>query len=358
MVKIQLFIILLILIIFLYIVYRIIQKHVAKYSLFEGFITDAVINLDKQNQTSPAITNITDNMYNIPLNLNQVCIKASYNSAFDGKEISTDMLEYVMSRGCRFLDFELYLKEGKVYVNYSTDPTFSTFENTNTSASSDGVSFNSIMTYITQTGKEKAPNPKDPLFIHLRIKSDESTIYTKIFNVLDNPAGTNAYSVYKDQVNGNTNLKDLKGKIIIAMDRSIRPNDDIGDLANYISVFTGGSTWSIDRYSEIKNQKTSPPKPNDDFKTTNVNQLKLALPDLEKSSSNPATPFDFITNYGVQTIACRFYKDDIFNDLCEDIFAEHQSAFVPLGYVLNYIKRQKEDPRPRKLKYGPNIIHE
>jgi hypothetical protein len=111
-------------------------------------------------------------------------------------------------------------------------------------------------------------------------------------------------------------------------------------------------------YSEFKNQKTSPPKPNDDFKTTNVNQLKLALPDLEKSSPNPATPHDFITNYGVQTIACRFYKNDIFNDLCEDIFAEHQSAFVPLGYVLNYIKRQKEDPRPKKLKYGANIIHE
>jgi hypothetical protein len=344
MVKIQLFIILLILIIFLYIVYRMIQKHVAKYSLFEGFSTAAVIKLDKQNQTSPAITDITDNMYNIPLN--QVCIKASYNSAFDGKEISTDMLEYVMSRGCRFLDFELYLDGGSVVVNYSTDPTFSTFENTN----SDPVSFNTIMDTIT---KYTAPNPNDPLFIHLRVKSDSPNIYGEIVNVLKPYT-----SVYTDQINGNTNLIDLKQKIIIAMDRSIRPNDKIGDLASYVSVFTGGSTWSIDRYSEFKNQKTSPPKPNDDFKTTNVTQLKLALPDLEKSSTNPATPHDFITNYGVQTIACRFYKNDIFNDLCEDIFAEHQSAFVPLGYVLNYIKRQKEDPRPRKLKYGPNIIHE
>jgi hypothetical protein len=331
-----------------------IQKHVAKYSLFEGFETDAVKNLDKQNQTSPAITNITDNMNNIPLN--QVCIKASYNSAFDGKEISTDMLEYVMSRGCRFLDFELYLDGESVYVNYSTDPTFSTFENTNTNDSTNGVLFSSIMTYIIGTGSGKAPNPDDPLFIHLRVKSDNPDIYKKIWSIFDTPA--NRFNVYKDQINGNTNLIDLKEKIIIAMDRSIRPNDKIGNLADYVSVFTGGSTWSIDRYSEFKNQKTSPPKPNDDFKTTNVNQLKLALPDLEKNSSNPATPHDFITNYGVQTIACRFYKNDIFNDLCEDIFAEHQSAFVPLGYVLNYIKRQKEDPRPRKLKYGPNIIHE
>jgi hypothetical protein len=330
-----------------------IQKHVAKYSLFEGFSTDAVINLDKQNQTSPAITSITAKMSDIPLN--QVCIKASYNSAFDGKDISTDMLEYVMSRGCRFLDFELYLNDKEeVYVNYSTDPTFSTFENTN----SNGVSFNTIMEYITGTGKGKAPNPDDPLFIHLRVKSDSATIYTKILAVLDNPAGENRFNVYKKQINGNTNLNELNGQIIIAMDRSIRPNDDIGQLANYVSVFTGGSTWSIDRYSEIKNQKTSPPKPNDDFKTTNVNQLKLALPDVDKNSSNPDTPYDFIKNYGVQTIACRFYKNDIFNDLYEDIFAEYQSAIVPLGYILTFIKNQKENATRRKIKYGPDIIHE
>jgi hypothetical protein len=329
-----------------------IQKHVAKYSLYEGYSgqTDVVA---KQNQTSPAITNITNKMYNIPLN--QVCIKASYNSAFDGKEISTDMLDYVMSRGCRFLDFELYLNDKEeVYVNYSTDPTFSTFENTN----SNEVSFSSIMTYITGAGKEKAPNPKDPLFIHLRIKSDNPTIYTKILRIFDNPIGTNTYSVYKNQINGNTNLNDLKEQIIIAMDRSIKPNDNIGDLANYISVFTGGSTWSIDRYSEIKNQKTSPPKPNDDFKTTDAIQLKLALPDVDKNSSNPDTPYDFIKNYGIQTIACRFYKNDIFNDLYEDIFAEYQSAFVPLGYLLTFIKNQKENATRRKIKYGPDIIHE
>ena len=232
MAKFQLLIILLIIIIFLYIVYRMIQKHVAKYSLYEGYSgqTDVVA---KQNQTSPAITNITNKMYNIPLN--KVCIKASYNSAFDGKEISTDMLDYVMSRGCRFLDFELYLNDKEeVYVNYSTDPTFSTFENTN----SNEVSFSSIMTYITGAGKEKAPNPKDPLFIHLRIKSDNPTIYTKILRIFDNPAGTNTYSVYKKQINGNTNLNDLKEQIIIAMDRSIRPNDNIGGLADYIYQFT------------------------------------------------------------------------------------------------------------------------
>jgi hypothetical protein len=258
------------------------------------------------------------------------------------------------------LDFELYLNDKEeVYVNYSTDPTFSTFENTNSTSSTVRVSFSSIMTYITGDGKGKAPNPDDPLFIHLRIKSDNPDIYKNILNVLGNPDGTtNTYSVYKKQINGNTNLNDLKKQIIIAMDRSIRPNDEIGYLADYVSVFTGGSTWSIDRYSEIKNQKTSPPKPNDDFKTTDVILLKLALPDVDKNSSNPDTPYDFIKNYGIQTIACRFYKNDIFNDLYEDIFAEYQSAIVPLGYILTFIKNQKENATRRKIKYGPDIIHE
>ena len=108
-----------------------IQKHRRKYSLYEGYTSDIVKNIDKNNQTSSNITDIREKMYDIPLN--QVCIKASYNSAYDGKDINIEMLEYVINRGCRFLDFELYYNENdsNVYVNYSTDPTFTTFENVN-----------------------------------------------------------------------------------------------------------------------------------------------------------------------------------------------------------------------------------
>jgi hypothetical protein len=149
------------------------------------------------------------------------------------------------------------------------------------------------------------------------------------------------------------------GKIIILMDRSIRPDDDLGNsLPTYISAFTGISSWEIDTYSEIKNQKTTPPKINDDeSNTTNVTSLRIALPDIDPKSANPTSPFDFIEKHGIQTIACRFYKNDIFLDLYEDLFAEHQSAFVPLAKAIKYIKLKNEDMGTRKMKLGPDVVH-
>jgi hypothetical protein len=40
--------------------------------------------------------------------LHKFHIKASYHSAFNGTDISKDMVLYILSRGYRFLDFEIY----------------------------------------------------------------------------------------------------------------------------------------------------------------------------------------------------------------------------------------------------------
>jgi hypothetical protein len=42
------------------------------------------------------------------MELMQYCIKGSVNSAYSGQYISDEMVKYVLSRGCRFLDFEVY----------------------------------------------------------------------------------------------------------------------------------------------------------------------------------------------------------------------------------------------------------
>jgi hypothetical protein len=277
------------------------------------------------------------------------------------------MIEYVLSRGCRFLDFELYYHDSIVKLNYTADPTFTTFTN----ATPNEVTFSSVMLYINSNYSigDFIPNKLDPLFIHLRIKSDNTAIYGKIADIL-HAYSTNILS--NTRINGDTTLSDLyddkgngNGKIVILMDRSIRPDDDISiisdsnnSLPTYISAFTGMSSWEIDTYSEIKNQKTTPPKiTNNDTNETNVTNLRIALPDIDPNSANPTSPFNFIEKHGIQTIACRFYKHDIFLDLYEDLFAEHQSAFVPLAKAIKYIKRKKEDMGSRKMKLGPNIVH-
>ena len=345
----QLFIILLIIFLFFYISYRLIQKQNTKY-IYEGF---------QEGLDTSTITNITDKM--MDMKLNQVCIKASYNTAFDGNKISTDQVKYFMSKGCRFLDFELYLKDGAVNVNYSTDPTYNTFNQS-------GVLFNDIKDTINDSSIKNSndnkttyvtPNPNDPLFIQLRIKSKDASIFTMIGTILD---GLN--NRYKDsdnyavQINGDTKLSELKGKVIIVMDKSIKPNYP-ESFDKYVNIITGGNTWSSQQYSLFKNQKTTPPKINDDFKTTNVTQLKLLMPDVDENSPNPQNPFSLIENYGVQTIAYKFYKTDMALDLYETIFAEYQSAFVPLAYALQFIKNKKQQPDEKMtLKYGASFVSE
>jgi len=360
----QLFIIILIFLIFFYIVYRLIQKQNMHY-IYEGF---------QEGLETTTITNTTDKMLSMPLN--QVCIKASYNSAFDGKNISIDQLKYVMSKGCRFLDFELYFneKDKKIYVNYSTDPTYTTYINTNTSTDvnspSMAVSFNQIMTAINDSSVKTSadgkntyvtPNPNDPLFVQLRIKTDfkknDNSVYKAVADVLSNFTD----ELYKAQISGDIKLSDLKinskGKIIIVMDKSINPGYPEDVLSPYVNIVTGGTTWSSQQYSLFKNQKTTPPKIKDDFKTTNVTQLKLLMPDVDENSPNPQNPFSLIENYGVQAIAYKFYKRDMALDLYETIFAEYQSAFVPLAYVIQFIQNKRQNPDEKMiLKYGASFV--
>jgi len=356
----RLFILFLILFLFFYIVYRMIQKYRAKYSILEGYEDPIVIQLHDNNLISPSITNVSKTVQDLPLK--ELCIKSSYNSAYNGYDISgNNMIEYVLSRGCRFLDFELYYHDSTVKLNYTADPTFTTFTN----ATQNEVEFGSVMSYITDNYKsgDFIPNKTDPLFIHLRIKINDNykIACDKIAGILK-PYSPNV--LFTDQINGDTKLSDLydngNGKIVILMDRSIRPDDDLGNLLpTYINAFTGMSSWEIDTYSEIKNQKTTPPKiTNNDTNETNVTNLRIALPDIDPNSANPTSPFNFIEKHGIQTIACRFYKNDIFLDLYEDLFAEHQSAFVPLAKAIKYIKRKNEDMGTRKMKLGPDVVHE
>ena len=342
----QLIIIVLIIFLFLYISYRLIQKQNMHY---EGF---------QEGLDSTTITNTTDKMSNMALK--QYCIKASYNSAYDGSKVTIDQLKYVMSKGCRFLDFELYLKNDKVYVNYSNDPTYTTFINTNVNDILFVTVMDKIMDKLPYRKSDNKttytmPNPNDPLFIQLRIKSKNNEIYSKIANILENYRKQN--KLYEKQIDGDTKLNVLKNKIIIVMDKSINPKYPEDVLAPYVNIVTGGNTWSSQEYSLVKNQKTTPPKTNDDFKTTNVTNFKLVMPDVSESSPNPPKPYSFIQNYGVQAIAYKFYKNDTGLILYENIFSEYQSAFVPLAYVLQFIKIKLEQEEGTNITYGTSFIN-
>jgi len=91
------------------------------------------------------------------------------------------MVKYVISRGCRVLDFEVYLIEGRPCVGVSTDEDSVTLDTEN-SILLDRV-FTTIMTNaFTAIG---CPNYEDPLFINLRIKSKDPSVYKEVAKVVE-----------------------------------------------------------------------------------------------------------------------------------------------------------------------------
>ena len=74
-----------------------------------GMVDDAEFEKVKNDKNFMSISSIQsmENKY-AKLPIKDYCIKSSYNSATTGKTVNKKMIQYVLSRGCRFLDFEVF----------------------------------------------------------------------------------------------------------------------------------------------------------------------------------------------------------------------------------------------------------
>ena len=167
-------------VILFYILFRLIRKrteilHVMKEDrpVVEGLscISDITNQKVKKILDSNSIGQITDNLsakgyYKSTDPISKYHIKASYNSAFDGKDITKDMLLYVLYRGYRFLDFEIYydLVSGekseikRAVVSYKD----------NSITANVNMPLQDLLDIINIHAFSNVNNKDDPLFIQLR----------------------------------------------------------------------------------------------------------------------------------------------------------------------------------------------
>ena len=131
------------------------------------------------------ISKMTRNLATIPISMHGIngadaqfqyklrdyYIASSYNSCCPGQflddYVSLEALANVIKRGARVLDFEIYSFHGRAVVAASPTPSFD-FKGTYNSIPI-GEVFSTIKSYALSGA---APNYNDPLFIHLRIKSN------------------------------------------------------------------------------------------------------------------------------------------------------------------------------------------
>jgi len=301
-----------------------------------------------------------------PMPIVQYCIKASYNTAFTGNYINKDMVKYVLQRGCRFLDFEIF-PNAEAKDNINLIPTVSCHEMRPQSTETLYDILNTIGIYGYFQG---TPNPQDPIFIHLRVCSQGNRyLYSQIAHVIHNSAISS--KLYVDNAGKAIQLdpmtqnldSSLNGKVIIVLEAqtaadyrdpqnscatlSGNSSSPCYDLANYVNMITG-YTNTVRTYSTLANQKLNSPTIRDDKLTTSVNSFNLVIPDNASSNywvklfgmSSTMPYYKLPLNYGIQVVMYPFYQNDQNLATYETMFANSgHAAFVPMATMITYIKK-------------------
>ena len=264
--------------------------------------------------------------------LKDCVIKASHSSAYNGANIDTNMVSFVISRGVRFLDFELqYDDNADVVVG--------------------NVKFSDILTKINESAFTDnttgcaSPNKNDPMFIHLRIKtgaSDASVVYDKINEDLNILFPNNSIDrKYDKNVYPETKLSEILRKYVIIVDQNsdfyfdnrgrIFKNAVSGD--GYFKLFNGsGDVIQCPKRPTLTSDTTT------DITAVNILLEQDTYSIFGYTITDPSMK-DLVTTYGMQVIAYKYYGTNTTNrDQSEAVFNEFNSAFINLAQCIQYFE--------------------
>uniref|UniRef100_A0A6C0IP29 Phosphatidylinositol-specific phospholipase C X domain-containing protein n=1 Tax=viral metagenome TaxID=1070528 RepID=A0A6C0IP29_9ZZZZ len=335
-----------------------IRENMEDKSSFAADMVGAVDNEDflkvKNNKDFLSVGNIQSmqpKYANLPLK--EYCIKSAYNAATSGKTVNKNMVKFLLSRGCRLLDFEVfYNKKGDSFepvVAESTDPEFKIYDTENS------VPLQNIFsTAVSNAFSGNSPNKKDPLFIHLRIKTKDTQCYAEVAKLIDSVLKP---KLYDGNIDRDTKLSELMGKVVIIIDKTIHRDykeyakckgTDVScyDLSNYLNIESGSQTINLVGLMQLENQAANPPLIKDDNVSTTAISSKLVLP-YQKANVNPDMK-KMILNYGGQMIGYRYHLVDENLMDCETFFNDNKGGIVPLAAAIPYFERvQKELSRKK-----------
>jgi hypothetical protein len=354
----------------------------------EGFSGDADTSMTNQQINELKLKTSTSiapgiKSYNVVdsgnLLLREYCIKASYNSACTGTYVNLDMIKYVLSRGCRFLDFELYFidtttpnlvdtigNSKQPCVAFSNDPAGGSNDPTGMVLKSKNYLrlsnvFQRIREYAFQA---PTPNVNDPLFIQLRIYSKEKEMYQETANLIQRFFSMNRYT--QDVDASTTKIVDIMKSVIFVLDKNIADFQSYKntDLPKYINMYSGGthlmkyspkglSEMLINMNQVIDGTHLSTVRGYSMVEPTKVVDDAALVPSIYQwflwvitlgalnvggndALNGLSLPF-FVRNYGAQIVEYPLYRtgDALVN--YEQFFADMGAAFVPMYQALPYI---------------------
>jgi len=288
-------------------------------------------------------------------NLLDYYIKTAYNCCSGGNYkndfVNTCNLINVLKQGCRGLDFEIYSIDDNPVVATSTSNNYYVKETYNY------VNFSEVMNILSNYAfsQSTSPNYTDPIIIHLRIFSNNQKMFnkfSKIFETYNNLLLGKTYSYENQGRNiGNVPILDLKGKIVIIVDKSNTSFLDNKAFLEYVNITSNSIFMRALHYYDIKNTPDIT-----ELQNYNKQNMTIAMPDI---GSNPQNPSGIVVREtGCQLIAMRYQYIDQYIEENTAFFNENGFGFVLKPERLRFIPVILPDPTPQKpeLSYETRTI--
>jgi len=271
-------------------------------------------------------TSIVDNN----TTLKNVFMKASYNSAFTGNYLSSEMVKFCLSQGCRFLDFEVDMSNNKPYVFCkNSDGT-----NKTKSGKPEAISLLEVLKCTLDAAFNEnsgstyhITNIHDPVFIHIRCNNaNYKRVYDDVLTKLINDTYYNKYLNYSnigfqvvDPATDYLNTYKDKAIIIVCGDDDNKKVDNVNSGCNY--KYTKNSSKT---YTNITPKTPDP---------TAQSKLEIVVSDetaLDEIKPNPDV-FTSIKDYGYQ-VTCISYSNYLKEAYLTQNERKYENMFIDFNY--------------------------
>lgn len=271
-------------------------------------------------------------------------VKTAYNCCQSGAGVkhdyvSTKALNTCIRQGARCLDFQIYSIDGRPVIAVSGNDDFSV------KGSYNDIPFATAMNIISNHAFSPASCPVsgDPLILHFRIMTSNTPIMEKMAQDIQATLGNRVlgkdYSFENHGENiGSVELKELKGKVLIIVDKS-HANPTKTKLDEYVNITSNSAFMRTLRYRDVK--FTPDMKELVDY---NKKNMSMCIPDIGQHPDNPSAALAH--KYGCQFVAMLFPKDDDKMRYYTKFFDEEGSAFVLKPEALRHIPVKIKLPPP------------
>jgi len=273
-------------------------------------------------------------------NLNEYYVKTAYNCC-SGGSYKNDVVEIcnlkaVLKQGVRGLDFEIYSIDNQPIVATSTADNYYIKETYNS------VSFSDVMNTIQNYAfsGSTAPNPTDPILIHLRFMSNNQSMYSNLANIFKSYDSILLGKEYSYETSGHNlggePLLNFMNKVILIFDRTNTSFLENKDLMEYVNMTSNSIFMRAYSYYDVKNNPDL-----EELREYNKRNMTIVFPD---SGTNPVNPNGILSrDAGCQMVAMRYQYVDNF-------LIQNTTFFDNCSYAFCL--------KPEDLRYKPVTIEE